>query len=322
MMTTKLTKSQIKLINSLDPNQIIWSKISDEQLKYYTGMAIKLEIRQEAIHQQKLRRPVVDLRSTTPTKSTPKTNKKQDQINKQRRINRLIPQQTKNIKKYTDFTPINQDADQNMKHIQEDVFDLGKTAELNKQIIKQATNTAKAIKLQLTPEDLSTEEVSYQKNRVTTTKKQRLEAAKQKNQKYKGLNINQRLAVLTKNLKSEAHQQADSKNSSEAANLLDVMTYTDLYNLLIDAYNNKDSSLSDLWDLIKSEASYETDNEASIVLEVVIYYKRKGYSAQKLLNTIGKEAVNTYLMYGDDSYTPEDFGLEDVTEARKQIIGV
>lgn len=322
MMAATLTKKQIKIINASKPNKINWSKLSDEELNLYTGMAIKLEIRQEAIHQKRLRRPVLDLRSTIPNKQTVVSNKQQEELNKQRRVNRLIPQQTKNIQKYTNFTPINGDVDANAKYIREKVFGMDSMAEVNKQMIKQALNSATAIKLELKPEDLSTENTSYQKNRVLTNQQQRIEIAKQNNKKYKSLTTEQRLAVLTKNLKSEAHQQADSNNSTEGANLFDVMTYNDLYNLLIDAYNNRDGSLADLWDIIKAEASYDTDNEASIVLEVVIYYKRKGYTPKQLLNTIGKQAVETYLMYGDDSYLPNDFGFEDITDARKKIIGV
>lgn len=324
VMANTLTKKQIKKINSFKPNQINWSKLSDEELSLYTGMAIKLEIRQEAIHQKRLRRPVLDLRSTIPNKQTIISNKQQEELNKQRRVNRLIPQQTKNIQKYTNFTPIKGDVDKNknINHIFLDVFNEDRIVELNKKMIKQALNTATAIKLELKPEDLSTENASYQKNRVLNNHKQRLEIAKKNSEKFKSLNTEQRLAVLTKNLKSEAHQQADSNNSSEGANLFNIMTYNDLYNLLIDAYNNRDGSLADLWDIIKAEASYDTDNEASIVLEVVIYYKNKGYTPKQLLNTIGKQAVETYLMYGDDSYTPDDFGFEDITDARKKIIGV
>lgn len=138
------------------------------------------------------------------------------------------------------------------------------------------------------------------------SKDERLKEAKRKNVKFTPLNNDEKLAIFTKNIKTVVETRGNY--TPELQKFFENISYSDLYELMQDAYNNRNTSgLGFLYDQMQSIIHYDPGQGTEFLVDVVNYYKKRGKTPRQLIKILGVDVVRSYLLTDDGAYTLEEF---------------
>lgn len=138
------------------------------------------------------------------------------------------------------------------------------------------------------------------------SKDERLMEAKRKKVKFTPLNNDEKLALFTKNVKTAVETRGNY--TPEIQKFFENISYNDLYELMQDAYNNRNTSgLGFLYDQMQTIIHYDPGQGTEFLVDVVNYYKKRGKTPRQLIKILGVDVVRSYLLTDDGAYTLEEF---------------
>lgn len=141
---------------------------------------------------------------------------------------------------------------------------------------------------------------------IPKSKDDRLNEAKRKNVKFTPLNNDEKLALFTKNIKTTVETRGNY--TPEIQKFFENISYSNLYELMQDAYNNRNTSgLGFLYDQMQTVIHYDPGQGTEFLVDVVNYYKKRGKTPRQLIGILGADVVRSYLLTDDGAYTLEEF---------------